>query len=176
MAGYYSITLVISASVNHSVGTSMCPYFHFRKITSKYQWIFTKLGMCIDIVQILFGIANGHFHQFLTNLSVCKMSVYSFLDDNLRKYQLIYLAATHLILFQDNKLSKYQWIFTKLDMCIDIVEILFLILMGKFHQFLTVICPRQDNGEVLSFHIFIYIFFAQKLQLNSIILQTIKYQ
>ena len=26
---------------------------------SKRQWIFTKLGMCIDIVKILFGIANG---------------------------------------------------------------------------------------------------------------------
>ena len=24
---------------------------------SKYQWIFTKLGMCIDIVEIWFGIA-----------------------------------------------------------------------------------------------------------------------
>ena len=26
---------------------------------SKHQWIFTKLGMCIDIVEIWFGIANG---------------------------------------------------------------------------------------------------------------------
>ena len=26
---------------------------------SKYQWIFTKLGLCIDIVKIWFGIANG---------------------------------------------------------------------------------------------------------------------
>ena len=26
---------------------------------SKLQWIFTKLGMCINIVEILFGIANG---------------------------------------------------------------------------------------------------------------------
>ena len=26
---------------------------------SKSQWIFTKLGMCIDIVAICFGIANG---------------------------------------------------------------------------------------------------------------------
>ena len=26
---------------------------------SKHQWIFTKLGMCIDIVEIGFGIANG---------------------------------------------------------------------------------------------------------------------
>ena len=26
---------------------------------SKCQWIFTKLGICIDIVEIWFGIANG---------------------------------------------------------------------------------------------------------------------
>ena len=31
---------------------------------SKHQWIFTKLGMCIDIVEILFRIANG---QILSN-------------------------------------------------------------------------------------------------------------
>ena len=110
--------------------------------------------MCIDIVELWFGTADEQIQSIFDS----------------------YLAATHLILFQDNKLSKYQWMFTKLDMCTAIVEILFLILMGKFHQFLTVICPRQDNAGVLSFHIFTYIFFAQKLQLNSIILQTIKYQ
>ena len=26
---------------------------------SKLRWIFTKLGMCIDIVEIWFGITNG---------------------------------------------------------------------------------------------------------------------
>ena len=26
---------------------------------SKREWIFTKLGMCIDIVEIWIGIANG---------------------------------------------------------------------------------------------------------------------
>ena len=26
---------------------------------SKHQWISTKLGLCIDIVDIWFGIANG---------------------------------------------------------------------------------------------------------------------
>ena len=34
-------------------------YFCFQTITCKYQWIFIKLGMCIDIVEIWFGIANG---------------------------------------------------------------------------------------------------------------------
>ena len=32
-------------------------YFHNRTITCKYEWIFTKL--CINIVEIRFGIANG---------------------------------------------------------------------------------------------------------------------
>ena len=26
---------------------------------SKCQWIFTKIGMCIDVVKILVGIGNG---------------------------------------------------------------------------------------------------------------------
>ena len=43
-------------------------------------------------------------------------------------------------LFPGDNLSECQWIFTKLGMCIDIVKILFGMLMGEFHQFLTVIC------------------------------------
>ena len=36
------------------------PIFSFSDDNlSKHQWIFTKLGMCIDIVEIWFGIANG---------------------------------------------------------------------------------------------------------------------
>ena len=36
---------------------------------SKHQWNFTKLGMCIDIVEILFGIINGQICQILIELS-----------------------------------------------------------------------------------------------------------
>ena len=32
---------------------------------SKYQWIFTKLGMCIDIVDFWVGFANWQFLSFL---------------------------------------------------------------------------------------------------------------
>ena len=36
---------------------------------SKHQWIFPKLGMCIDIMKIWFGIANGqHVSTALTAL------------------------------------------------------------------------------------------------------------
>ena len=44
----------------------------------------------------------GRFRQFLTELSAHDISVSSFLDDNI---------------------SKYQWIFIKLGMCTDNVEI-----------------------------------------------------
>ena len=60
--------------------------------------------------------------KFLTELSAHNMSIFSFLDNNL---------------------SKNQWICTKLGVCIDIVEIWFWMLMGKFLQFLTVVCPRH---------------------------------
>ena len=48
----------------------------------------------------------GEFPQFLTELSA---------------------HDTLVVLFPDDILSKYQWIFTKLVICIDIVEICFLI-------------------------------------------------
>ena len=48
------------------------------------------------------GLLVGKFSLFLTELSACDMSVFSFPDDNF---------------------SKYQWIFTKLGMCIDIIKI-----------------------------------------------------
>ena len=42
--------------------TSVClsiPFSFPDDNLSKHQWIFTKLGVCIDIVGIWFGIANG---------------------------------------------------------------------------------------------------------------------
>ena len=58
----------------------------------------------------------------------------------------------------DYNLSKYLWIFTKLSMCIDVVEIGFGLPVGKFHQFLT--DWAHDIGGVLSFHIFVYSFLS----------------
>ena len=56
----------------------------------------------------------GKFRQFLTELPALNMSEYKFLDDNL---------------------SKFQQIFTKLGMCIDIVEISFGIANGQISSF-----------------------------------------
>ena len=48
--------------------------------------------------------------------------------------------------FPDDNLSKHQWIFTKLGMCIDIVEIWFGIANGQISSnFYGVICPRHAH-------------------------------
>ena len=45
---------------------------------SKHQWIFTKLGMCIDIMEIWFGIANG---QILSNFyGICPRHAHIFVS------------------------------------------------------------------------------------------------
>ena len=64
----------------------VCPSVRFsfpNDNLSKHQWIFTKLGMCIDIMEIWFGIANWqipsnfygvicprHAHIFVSGLCV----------------------------------------------------------------------------------------------------------
>ena len=52
---------------------------------SECQWIFIKLGMCSDTVDIWFRIANGQFRQCSTELSARDTSSVSFPDDNLSK-------------------------------------------------------------------------------------------
>ena len=86
--------------------------------------------MCIDIVEILFGIANG---QSLSNFygvkSARDMPIFSFLGDNLRKH---------------------QWIFTNFGMCIDIIEIWFGIANWQISpNFDGVTCPRHVHVFVL---------------------------
>ena len=51
-----------------SVHPSICFSFPDEDL-SKHHWIFTKLGMCIDIMEIWFGIDNGKFHQIFKELS-----------------------------------------------------------------------------------------------------------
>ena len=79
---------------------------------SRCQWIFTKLGMCIDIVEAWFGVANGQISSIFDN----------------------YLPPTHpyffFFFFRDNNLSKSQQSFAKLDTRIDIVEIWFGVATG----------------------------------------------
>ena len=89
----------------------VCPSVRFSfpdDSLSKHHWIFTKPGMCIDIVEIWFGIVMANFVNFLV-LSARDTPIFSFPDDNL---------------------SKHQWNLTKLATCIDIVEIWFGIANG----------------------------------------------
>ena len=68
--------------------SSVCPSVRFSfpdDNLSKHQWIFTKLGMCIDIVEIWFGIANGQISSKFSELSARDTPIFSFLDDNLSK-------------------------------------------------------------------------------------------
>ena len=87
---------------------------------SKYQQIFTKLGICIDIVEIWFRFANGQISSIFDELPARDMSIFSFPDDNI---------------------SKYQWNFIKLGLCIDIVEIWLGLANGQISSiFDSVIC------------------------------------
>ena len=55
VSGWPSVFLSVCLSV-------VCTSVHFSfpdDNLCKHQWIFTKLGMCIDIMEIWFGIANG---------------------------------------------------------------------------------------------------------------------
>ena len=59
VAGYYGFTLDVRVSVCPSIVRPSVRFSFPDDNLSECQCIFTKLGMCIDIVEIWFGIANG---------------------------------------------------------------------------------------------------------------------
>ena len=122
VAGYYGFTLDVCVSVRQSVvRPSIHPSIRFSfpdDNLSKRQWIFTKLGVSIDIVKIWFGIAGGQISSNFYGV-IC--------------------WDTPIFLF-------FQWIFIKLGVCIDIVEIWFGIANGQISSnFDWVICPRHAH-------------------------------
>ena len=46
---------------------------------SKFQWIFAKLGMCIDIVDVWFWIANGQISSIFDSV-ICPRPAYIFIS------------------------------------------------------------------------------------------------
>ena len=99
---------------------------------SKHQWIFTKSGVCIDIMEIWYGIANGQISSNFDGV-ICPFFFFFFFF--------------FFILGQN--LSKSQGILTKLGMCIDMKEIWFRIANGQVSSmFDSVICLRHYNGGV----------------------------
>ena len=77
----------------------------------KYQWSFTKLDVCIDIVEIRFRIANGQ--------------ISSIFDRVILQQQVSIFASGH-------NWSKYQWICALL-----LWRYSSGLLIGKFREFLT---------------------------------------
>ena len=73
-----SVSLLVCPSVRHPSVRFSFPDDNL----SKHQWIFNKLGVCIDIVEIWFGIANG---QISFELSARDTPIFSFPDYNLSK-------------------------------------------------------------------------------------------
>ena len=59
MVGNNGFMLDIRVSIHPSVVRPFVRFSFPDDNLSKHQWIFTKPGMCIDIVEIWFGIANG---------------------------------------------------------------------------------------------------------------------
>ena len=123
-------------------------------------------------METLFGIADGqissvfdsslsairmYFHFWtitLVNVNglspnlVCALILWrSALELLMAKYRLFWteLSArnTSVFYFQNNNLSKSQWIFTKFDICVYIVRSALGLLIGKFRQFLTELSARD---------------------------------
>ena len=122
MVGYYGITLAVHVSIHLSY---VHPYFRFWAIILVNVSGFSPNSVCTLILwRSGLGLLMGKFRQFLTelHLSAWDMSVFSFPDYNV---------------------SKYQWIFTKLGVCIDIVETCFGIANGQISSiFDRVICQQ----------------------------------
>ena len=78
VAGYYGFMLVLCESVHLSVRRPSVSPFSDDNL-NKHQWIFTKLGMCIDIVEIWFGIANGQISSIFDGV-VCPRHAHIFVS------------------------------------------------------------------------------------------------
>ena len=122
-----------------------------------------------------FGLLIGKFCQFLTQLSACDTSVFSlwitYMQVNVNGFSWNLVCAlilwgfvlglhickfchlftelsahnTSVFSFPDDNLSEDQWIFTKLAMCIDIVEIWF----GIGDRLIQSICELSAHDMIM---------------------------
>ena len=90
---------------------------------SKHQWIFTKLGLCIGIVEIWFGIANGQISSIF-----CR----SYLPETRPYFRFRTITWVNNKAFSPNLVCAL--ILWRSGMGL---------LMGKFHQFLTELSARD---------------------------------
>ena len=96
---------------------------------------FTKLGMCVDIVVICFGIADGQI-----------LSVY---DSN--------LSATHLY-FHFKMLTLVNINGFSQDLVCTLVNTGLGLLIGKFHQFMTELSTCTSNMIMAGYYHFTFLF------------------
>ena len=95
------------------------------------QWIFTKLGVCNDIVEIWFQIANGQISSAYDSITTTHQ-IFGFRT----------ITLVNLYRFSPNLISALILRRSGLGL-----------LLGTFHQFLTVISPWHNNGGILLLHI-----------------------
>ena len=117
--------------------------------------------VCLSVCQLYVHPSLFHFQMitwgngngFSPNL-VCSLK--SGLGLLMGKFRQILTELSARDIFSTNNFSKCQGILTKLGTCIDIKEIWFWNANRQISSvFDRVICPRHDNGGVLSFYIFI---------------------
>ena len=80
--------------------------------------------------------------------SLCHASVHSFV---VRPSVRLSLVRSSVFSFPDDNLSKYLLIITKLNMCIDILEIWYRIVNGQISSIFYFYLPPYDSSEVFQF-------------------------
>ena len=78
VAGYYGFT-VVRESVCPSIVHPSARFSFPDDNLSKHQWIFTKLGICIDIMEIWFRIANGQISSIFDRV-ICPRHAHIFVS------------------------------------------------------------------------------------------------
>ena len=105
--------------------SSVCPsVFSFPDDNlRKFRWI-AKLGMCIDIVEIWFGIANEQISSIFDG---------SYLPETCPYFRFQMITWVNI----------GRWISAKLSMCIDIVVVRFGIALGQISSILRELSARD---------------------------------
>ena len=102
-----SLSLSICPSVCQSYGQSVRILFPDDNL-SKHQWIFIKLGTCIDIVEIWFGLLMGKFCQCLLSAHDTIMVGYYSLTFLLHKGQIQFVVLLYGKFLDSGFLTKIE--------------------------------------------------------------------
>ena len=111
-------------------------YFHFLMIMSKCQWILTKLGMLIDIIEVWFGIDNG---QMLSNISLWRGNIISC-------FHLNHNLTNRWCVFRSSLIWMYI-VYT--DLSISLPKIV-------YSNILKILPPKHENFQIKNSDIFSY--------------------